>query len=176
MKIEIPIEESVTANYENGLLTVTKGGVSNSKHLDHPMVKFIILKDKIVLEAEGESRRQKKILNTYRAHIKNLIKGLHEPFVYKLKICYSHFPMDVSVSGDEVLIKNFLGEKKARKAKIVAGAKVEINGDIITVTSSNKEIAGQTASNLELATRLRKRDRRRFQDGIFITLKAGKEQ
>jgi len=39
------------------------------------------------------------------------------------------------------------------------------------VRSGNKYAAGQTAANLEQATRVRKKDRRVFQDGIFIVEK-----
>ena len=38
----------------------------------------------------------------------------------------------------------------------------------VKVFGLNKELVGQTAANLERLTKLSKRDRRKFQDGIFI--------
>ena len=64
-------------------------------------------------------------------------------------------------------------EKIPRKSKILEGVKVEIDKDTILLSGYDKEAVGQTAANLEKATKIKKRDRRRFQDGIFIIEKSG---
>ena len=45
----------------------------------------------------------------------------------------------------------------------------------ITIESPDKELAGNTASQLELLTAVKNRDLRVFQDGIYIVNKAGKD-
>jgi len=82
--------------------------------------------------------------------------------------------MTAEIKGNEAIIKNFLGEKTPRISKIIPGVEVEINGNTIVVKSSNKELAGQVAANFETATKIRGRDLRVFQDGIYITNKSGR--
>ena len=173
MKYELMLPEGASARFENGVLTVSKDDKNISKTLDQPSVKIGIDSSKIVLSSDSDSRKIKRVINTYKSHINNLLKGLSDVYVYKLKICSSHFPMDVSVSGEKILIKNFVGERKARSSKIIGKAKVEIKGDVVIVSSSNKEFAGQTAANLENVAKVKNKDRRRFQDGIYMICKAG---
>ena len=68
----------------------------------------------------------------------------------------------------------FIGWKLDRIANIVPNATVKIEGNEVEVRSFDVEAAGQTAINIESATRIRNRDRRTFQDGIFITEKPGR--
>ena len=82
-------------------------------------------------------------------------------------ICFSHFPISVNIQENNATIKNFLGEKIARKLTIPKGVDIKIDKDIITINSINKEMAGQAAANFEAVTRVGNRDRRIFQDGIY---------
>ena len=131
----------------------------------------------LVLSAKNGTKKQRKVINTIIAHLKNMVKGLQEDFVYKLEVAYVHFPVTLEINKEkkEVYIKNFLGEKRPRIAKIIPGAEIQIEKNIITVSSHDKEIAGQMAANLEKATKIKNRDRRKFQDGIYITEKSGRK-
>lgn len=130
--------------------------------------------DVIVLSAEFPTKREKSLLGTYTSHLKNMVKGSQEYFTYKLKIIYSHFPVKVRTEGDEIVIENFIGEDKPRRAKILGDTKVEIERDIVTLKGPDLEDVGQTAANIERATKIKKVDPRVFQDGIYIIEKAGK--
>ncbi len=112
------------------------------------------------------------MIGTTRAHINNMITGVTEGFTYHMKIVFAHFPMNVKVNGNKVNIDNFLGERHPRTAKIVGSAKVNVKGDEVTVTGINKEDVGQTVANLEQATKIKGRDPRVFQDGIYLIDKA----
>jgi large subunit ribosomal protein L6 len=85
-----------------------------------------------------------------------------------MKIVFSHFPIKTVVKGDIFEIQNFLGERSARRAKILEGVKVQAKGDEVTLTGIDVEKVSQTAANIEQATRVRDRDIRVFQDGIYV--------
>lgn len=129
--------------------------------------------NRIKIAYESRKRNIKAAAGTIESHIRNMVSGVAKGYTYRLKVVFMHFPMTVKVSGKEVLIQNFLGEKSVRSAKILGDVKVEVKDDEITVKGYNKEDAGQTAANIERATKISARDRRVFQDGIFL---AGVEQ
>lgn len=122
----------------------------------------------VVVKSSNEKRKNKSEVGTIASHIRNMIRGVQKEWEFELKIVYVHFPMTAKVVGNEVHVTNFLGEKFPRKAKILEGTKVEIKGDKVTVTGTDVEKAGQTAANIEQSTRISSRDRRVFQDGIFL--------
>jgi large subunit ribosomal protein L6 len=171
--IEIP--GGIEVKKEEDVLVVEGSEGENRKTLNTMGLDFEIKENKISLGSKKATKKEKKMINTLSAHIKNLIKGVQKKFEYQLKICFSHFPITVETKEKEATIKNFLGEKIPRKVKILEGVDVEVKGNIIKISSTNREFAGQTAANFESATKIRKKDRRIFQDGIFITNKAGKE-
>ena len=171
---EIEIPEGVEAEIVGSMLKVRGKEGENKKTFNVNKLKFEKKDNKIIIGNVKATKKEKKLMNTLASHVKNMIRGTQKKFEYQLKVCFSHFPISVEVKSREVLIKNFLGEKIPRKTKISEGVEIEINKDIIKVRSIDKELAGQAAANFETATKIRKRDRRIFQDGIFIINKAGR--
>ncbi len=171
-RIEIPENVNVEKRKEELVVSGENGEIQ--KKFEHPSIHIDIEDDEVVLTVDEPSKREKALAGTYKSHIENMIKGSKENFVYKLKIIYSHFPMEVTSEGNEVVIKNFVGENKPRRARIVGSAKATIEGDQVIVKGPDKEAVAQTAANIESMTKIPKADPRVFQDGIYITEKSGK--
>ncbi|MEM0230966.1 MAG: 50S ribosomal protein L6 [Candidatus Woesearchaeota archaeon] len=171
---EIEIPAGVSARLDGSLLSVQGPKGEVVREFKFPNITLEISEGKIVVSAAKPKKRAKTQLYSVVAHIKNMIRGVQEGYVYLLKICYSHFPIKATVSGDEFSVKNFLGERKPRTMKIPSGVKVTVDGNIVRVEGTDKEKTGQTAASIEQLCTIKNRDRRIFQDGIFIYEKAGK--
>lgn len=172
---EIEIPENVEVKIDGTELNVKGPEGEVTRDLNLGKIKIEKKENRIIIGHKKATKKEKKMINTISSHIRNMVKGVTEKFEYKLKICSSHFPITVNVEEGKILIKNFLGEKIPRRTKILKNVEVAVNGEIISIKSANKELAGQTAANLEKVTKISGRDRRIFQDGIFIINKAGKE-
>lgn len=170
--IEIP--EGVNITIDEGVFVVEGKEGKNQREFNVRGLEFEKKENQIIIGNKKSTKKEKKRINTIRAHIVNMIKGVQEKFEYQLKVCYSHFPITVEIKDNEIRVKNFFGERVDRKTKVREGVEIKINKDMITISSVDKELAGQMAADLEKITKIRKKDRRVFQDGIFIINKAGK--
>ena len=171
-KIEIP--KDVHASLENGIITLKGKNGQLSRNFSHPKVKLTIVDDHVIVSSEMPKVREKAIVGTYGAHVRNMIVGVTIGYEYKMKIVYSHFPIKAAVKGTKFSIENFLGEKAPRSANIIGETKVHVAGAEVLLTGADLEQVSQTAANIERATKIRGFDPRVFQDGIYITEKAGR--
>lgn len=158
---ELEIEDSITVDV-NGSEVKIKGPKGESSKDFGMGVELKLDGKKIKI-----STKEKAMLNTVKGLITNIIHGTKEGFTKKMMIRYAHFPMTIEVKGKEIIIKNFIGEKHPRKAKIKGEVKVVVKGQELTLTGINKDDVGQTAANIRAATKIRKKDSRIFQDGIY---------
>ncbi|MGV8144390.1 MAG: 50S ribosomal protein L6 [Methanothermobacter sp.] len=167
---EIPIPEGIEVSIQDEIVVTGSAGELKRKFKSR---NINITKDdnKIILEAPFPKKRDKAMLGTIKSHLNNMIIGLTDGFSYKMKIVYAHFPMTVKVTNNKVTIENFLGERHPRTAKILGNTKVQIKGDEVIVEGINKEAVGQTMANIEQATKIKGRDPRVFQDGIYLVSK-----
>jgi len=172
IRVELEIPQGVTVEINDEVVVIVKGPKGEARRaFSYPRIMISQENGKVVLESKKATKREKRMIGTYKAHLKNLIKGAAQGFVYELKICSGHFPMNVSVSGNQIIIKNFFGENFPRKKNIREGTTVKVEGDKIIIESTNKELAGQMAADIEKLTQITGRDIRIFQDGCYITRK-----
>lgn len=168
---DIEIPEGVEVIIEGSKVFVKGPNGEDSRIFSYPNVSIIEDGNNVVLETSFPKKKDKSMIGTTKAHISNMIIGVTDGFKYHMKIVFAHFPMTVKVVKDKVEIDNFLGERNPRIAKIVGDSKVSVKGDEITITGINKENVGQTMANLEQATKIKGRDPRVFQDGIYLISK-----
>nr|AJS12418.1 50S ribosomal protein L6P [uncultured archaeon] len=175
--VEIP--EGVTVTLDHGKITVKgKAGESIRNMLD-PKIKISMEKGEagsaVKFLADPCTKKEKTRIGSSVAHLKNMLKSVHDGVNYRLKICSGHFPMNVSVSGSQFIVKNFLGEKIPRVLNIRKDVKIKVEGEFVNVDGADKELVSQTAASIETLTRRVGFDRRIFQDGIYIVEKNGEK-
>ena len=170
---EVEIPENIQVEVINGRIVKVSGpkGVVERDFTKAP-VYLEKMDGKIKVEVRWKGKKGYSLLNTIKGHLKNMFIGVTKGYIYKLKAYYIHFPIDVYVDGDYLIIKNFVGERGVRKARIVEGVNVEVvkkGGDIdIIVRGVDKEAVGQTAANIMNATKVKSKDPRVFLDGIYL--------
>jgi|AP82_1055514.scaffolds.fasta_scaffold06057_5 large subunit ribosomal protein L6 len=177
---EIALPDGVSANFSDSTLTVEGPNGSMSRDFHHSRVQLTQQNGSLVVEIELPRRKEKAIAGTWRAHIANMVHGVTEGFEYRMKAVYSHFPMALSVNSDnsEFTITNLLGEKVPRIAGLMYhkdGIEVKVEKKVhVVITGIDREKVGQTAAIIERACRITGRDRRVFQDGVYIVSKGGR--
>ena len=141
MAVEVEVPEGIKVLLDGDSVVVSgKNGEVRKKMFD-PAIKIAVAGNKVTISSDASTKRERRKIGTFRAHIRNMFKGAEEMHVYKLKICSAHFPMTVTADKGIFSIKNFLGEKVPRTIKLDGNVKVDVNGDVIEVSSNDKETA-----------------------------------
>ena len=169
--VEIPEGVSASIDGDNVTITGPKGSVSR----EFASARHDIFQEggAIIVRIDVPRRKERALAGTWNAHLNNMVKGVTDGFTYTLKALYSHFPMTLAVQGNQLIVNNYFGERVPRSASILNGVDVKVqNKTEIVVSGIDKEAVGQTAANIERSTTVKKRDRRVFQDGIYLIEKA----
>ena len=164
--VEVP--ENVKVQVEGRVVTVEGEKGTLVRDFSHAPVSIRLVGNEVKVQASWPRKKKAALVRTICSHIQNMITGVSKGFTYKMKIVFSHFPISVKVQGKKVLIENFIGERSARTAKIMGDAKVIPKGDDVIVQGINIEEVSQTAANIQNATKIKKKDPRKFLDGIYV--------
>jgi large subunit ribosomal protein L6 len=167
----ITIPEDVTAEMDHLDITVEGPNGSVTRRLWYPDITVSVEGDEVVVSAEADDAKTVSTVGTFESHVRNMFHGVTEGWEYRMEVFYSHFPMQVEAENEEVVISNFLGERHPRRARIRGDTEVRIDGEEITLSGPSIEDVGQTAADIEQLTRVKDKDTRVFQDGVYITRK-----
>jgi large subunit ribosomal protein L6 len=164
---EVQVPQGVTASMSERTLSI-KGKLGEArKDFDKVSVNIGVEGNKVIISPFSKKKKDNVIINTVASHVSNMITGVTKGYTYRLKVVYAHFPISVKTKGNQVLVENFVGERSPRIAQIVGGCKVSVEGDDVVVKGVSVEEVGQTAANVELATKIRRKDQRIFLDGVY---------
>ncbi|RLG48090.1 MAG: 50S ribosomal protein L6, partial [Thermoproteota archaeon] len=138
LSLEVDVEKDVSVSIDGEEIVVKgpKGELRkkfNSRLLD---IEVDEENRKVILRVFNPRKFERSYLNTMRSHLRNMMLGVTRGFSKKLIVAFAHFPIRVEVDEKNrvVLIHNFLGEKKPRKAKIIGDStKVIVKEDQIIV-------------------------------------------
>ena len=162
------VPEGVEVSVSDRVITVRGPKGTLTRDFSNAPVTIKLNGDEISIETSWPRKKEASLVGTIYSHIKNMMTGTLKGFTYKVKVIFAHFPVTVSVKGDNILIENFTGERSARIARIEGDTKVTVKGEDIIVQGISLEDVAQTAANLEQATKVKRKDPRIFLDGLFI--------
>lgn len=171
LKKTVPIPDGVNVTFKDNVFSASGEKGNNQRFIWFPGITIEVTDSEVTVDAASSRKKQKAMVGTLASHINNLMKGVSDGFEYRMKVVYSHFPMQTKVEGNKFVIGNFLGEKSPRIANILGDTKIKTSADEVIVTGINKEDVGQTAANIEQKTKIKRFDPRVFQDGIYIVEK-----
>jgi large subunit ribosomal protein L6 len=171
LTIEIPANVQMEIK-ENEI--TTKGSLgSNSRKFNDALLKVTKDGNKVTITGVTHkvlAHKANMATISFAKELKNDIEGVNKHYEFNMQVIFAHFPITVEVKGDMIMIKNLIGERAARTAKIVGETKIEIKGQNIRVYGTSLDDASQTAANMRRACKIREKDGRIFQDGIYFAL------
>jgi len=171
--IEVP--EGVSVSCKARTVTVTGPRGTLTRSFKHIQIDIVPVGDsKVRLDLWFGTRKQTATIRTIASHVENMIVGVTQGFLYKMRFVYSHFPINVSLAGRTVEIRNFLGDKLVRRVPLLDGVEYVRTADVkdqIELSGNDIGAVSLTAAQIRQSCAIKKKDLRKFLDGIFVSWK-----
>eukprot|EP00055_Hartaetosiga_balthica_P005378 m.15681 g.15681 ORF g.15681 m.15681 type:complete len:191 (+) comp4507_c1_seq1:42-614(+) len=170
--IDVPEGVDVDITCRNVKVTGKRGSLERSfKHLQLEITK--VSDKKYRVDAWFSNKKALACVRTFCTHVKNMIKGVTYGYRYVLKSVYAHFPINMTATdgGKALNVRNFLGEKVVRVINMHNGVTVKASGnkDEIFVEGNDIELVSVSAALIHQSCLVKKKDIRKFLDGIYVS-------
>merc|ERR1712078_131057 len=117
--------------------------------------------------------KQISCLRSVCSHIQNLFDGVEKKFEYRMRLVYSHFPINANITqgGKTVEIRNYLGEKIVRTINLLPGVSIEKGANVkdeLVLTGADIDLVSRSAALIRQACLCKDKDIRKFLDGVYV--------
>ena len=185
-QVEIP--ENVKVSFKAREITVTGPRGTLTKRFKHIKCELSIEKaisyetkqeaDFVFIKSYLTTYKQSAVLGTFATLIKNMMTGVTIGYRYKMHIVKKHFPIEVSLEGDNLQIARFLGERVVKTVKLLPGvsfSKNEKNNEELWFEGNDVAAVSLTCAHVYQSCKVPDKDRRMFLDGIYVSEKTNIE-
>eukprot|EP00941_MAST-03F_sp_MAST-3F-sp1_P003775 g3775.t1 len=136
--------------------------------------------DKLRVDVWFGRKKDISCIRTITAHIENMITGVTKGYEYKMRAVYNHFPINLVIASENRLeIRNFLGERRVRVVEMPKGvtiAKADDVKDQLVISGIDIEAVSHVCSDINMITKVKRKDIRKFLDGIYIEVRGNIEK
>eukprot|EP01086_Lenisia_limosa_P017397 TRINITY_DN8588_c0_g1_i1.p1 TRINITY_DN8588_c0_g1~~TRINITY_DN8588_c0_g1_i1.p1 ORF type:complete len:188 (+),score=76.31 TRINITY_DN8588_c0_g1_i1:112-675(+) len=174
------IPADVTVTCKSRVITVTGPRGKLVRNMKHIRAQMSANKASFNITLNSCKKKEKALLRTVCSHVSNMITGVTKGYKYSMRCVHAHFPINANFvdDGKQVEIRNFLGEKRVRRIKMVDGVIASRNPktkDQIDLEGNSLEDVSLMASQIHGCTLVRNKDIRKFLDGIYVQTKTNIE-
>lgn len=142
-KQQINIPEKTEVRFSNGIF-VAKGPIGEISRAFKPDISIKIEDGQVILKPVKKTNETNMLWGTYASHIANMIKGVNEPFVKKLIV--EGIGYRINKQGNDIVLN--VGFSHPIKIEIPEGVSVEVEKNIIIISSPDKEKTGQFSAKV----------------------------
>ena len=171
---EITLENGVSAVVAEDKVSIKGPLGTNERRFNDALLSVKASDKKIVItQAPANkklSRKAAKAEVSLAKELSNDINGTVKYFEVSMEAVYAHFPMTIEINAKSIIIKNMLGERASRTADIVGSTKAESKDKKLRIYGINLDDVKQTAANVRMACRVKHKDERIFQDGVYYSI------
>ncbi|HVC58649.1 MAG TPA: 50S ribosomal protein L6 [Candidatus Acidoferrales bacterium] len=171
--IEIEVPKDVNVDISGNAITIKGPLGTNTRMLNDTLLTISKKDGKLVIEQVAKGKLFKKAAMaevSFAKVLKNDIVGVAKHYEINMRIVFAHFPINIEIKGAKLNINNMIGERVPRISKIVGTTKIEVKGQAVRLYGTSLDDVSQTAANIRLACKIRNKDSRVFQDGLYYEI------
>ena len=147
----IEIHSECQVSLEDKTVTVNGPKGTLERTFPEPQTMIKIEGNELIVTTHINRKRSRALVGTVIAHIRNMMLGVRLGYEYEMKIVFSHFPITVEVKDQTVYIKNFIGERGVRTARLIGDVQVRTTEDEVFISGIDIEHVSQSAANIQQA-------------------------